>query len=182
MEPVKLAPNFAEHAQALSRIKLLLLDVDGVLTRGEIAYTDEGVEIKTFNAKDGQGIKLLSDFGITVGIVTGRGGPALERRCRDLPIAVFRQRVRDKAAELASILAETGFSADQAAFMGDDLPDIPIMRRTGFGIAPSDAREDVIRVADAVTVAPGGAGAVREAVDAILMAKGLWGDVLARFS
>lgn len=165
----------------LKHIKMLLLDVDGVLTDGSIIYDDRGAEIKEFNVKDGLGIRMLMSAGIHVGIVTGRGCPALEHRCRNLGIDLVLDGVKDKAAVLDGIIQDSGIAADEIAFMGDDLPDLPLMRRVGLSIAVSDAHPQVARQVDMLTVAAGGKGAVREACDAILKARGLWEKSLERF-
>lgn len=165
----------------LKHIKMLLLDVDGVLTDGSIIYDDRGAEIKEFNVKDGLGIRMLMSAGIRVGIVTGRGCPALQHRCRNLGIDLVLDGVKDKAAVLDGIVRDHGAAAAEIAFMGDDLPDLPLMRRVGLSIAVADAHPQVTDQADMVTVAKGGKGAVREICDAVLKARGLWEKSLGRF-
>ena len=167
--------------KALKRIRLLLLDVDGVLTDGGITYGGRGEEIKTFNVKDGLGIRLLMNAGIEVGIVTGRSSKALFHRCRNLGIARVHDGVRDKAAALASIRSESGLSGAQIAFVGDDLPDLAMMSRVGLPIAVADADPAVCEKAAWVTSAPGGKGAVREVCEAILTAQGLWRETVRKF-
>jgi len=162
----------------LQQVKLLLLDVDGVLTDGMIIYDDSNVETKMFNVKDGLGIRLLIDNGIQVGIVTGRSAPALTHRCKNLGIEIIFDGIRDKAKALESIIRQTGRNPQEIAFMGDDLPDLPIMNRVGLGIAVADAHDHVRNEALLVTSANGGKGAVREVSEAILKAKGLWDKVL----
>lgn len=166
----------------LKRIRLLLLDVDGVLTDGSIIYNDNGQEIKCFNAKDGLGIRLLMDAGIRVGVVTGRRAPALVHRCNNLGIELIFDGIRDKAAALDEIVAREGVDNNQIAFMGDDLPDISIMKRVGVAVAPADASPAVRETAAVVTAARGGAGAVRELCERILKAKGVWQTIMERFS
>jgi 3-deoxy-D-manno-octulosonate 8-phosphate phosphatase (KDO 8-P phosphatase) len=165
----------------LKDTKLLLLDVDGVLTNGSIVYHDDGSETKVFNVKDGLGIRLLMQTGIQVGIVTGRRSEALSHRCRDLGIDLVFDNVRDKAAILDTIINETGIDPEQMAFIGDDLPDVPVMRRVGLSIAVGDAHEMVVHRADMVTGAIGGGGAVREVCESILKAKRLWQTALEGF-
>ncbi len=165
----------------LKNIKLLLLDVDGVLTDGGIIYDDRGVETKVFNVKDGLGIRLLLNEGIQVGIVTGRRSQVLYRRCEDLGIDLVFDGIRDKAAAFDTILERTGLSPGETAFMGDDLPDLPIMKRAGVSIAVSDAHEACIEFADLVTNLKGGTGAVREVCEMILKAKGLFKGMMERF-
>jgi 3-deoxy-D-manno-octulosonate 8-phosphate phosphatase (KDO 8-P phosphatase) len=162
------------------RIKVLLLDVDGVLTGGDITYTDDGSEVKTFNVKDGLGIKLLMKAGITVGIVTGRRSGALLHRCSDLGIEMIYDGVDNKDAVIDAVLDRTGARADEVAFAGDDLPDIPLMKKVGLAIAVADAHGAVKQVADWVTRSNGGQGAVREISESILDAKGLLEDCITR--
>ena len=115
----------------LKQISLILLDVDGVLTTGQVIYNDAGQETKVFHVRDGLGIRMLMEAGIQVGIVTGRRSMALVHRCRNLGIHLLKDGIRDKAAALEEILKETGVAAADTAFVGDDLPDLPIMRRVG---------------------------------------------------
>ena len=166
----------------LKEIELLLLDVDGVLTAGEIIYSEEKSEIKIFNVKDGLGLRLLMSSGVQVGLVTGRRSRALVRRCEDLGISMLIDGTSDKAAALNQICDKTGISASRAAFVGDDLPDLPIMRRTGCAIAVADAHPVVRQQADIITNARGGQGAVREICEMILKAKGSWEELLERYN
>jgi 3-deoxy-D-manno-octulosonate 8-phosphate phosphatase (KDO 8-P phosphatase) len=165
----------------LKRIKLLLLDVDGVLTRGDIIYNHNGLETKFFNVKDGLGLRLVTDAGIKVGIVTGRSSKALKHRCNDLGIEYVFEGIKDKAALLTRISEKTGITVERTAYVGDDLPDLPIMNRVGISIAVADACDVVRKNAAMVTRAKGGQGAVREVCEAILKAQGLWEKTLNRF-
>ena len=164
----------------LKTVELLLLDVDGVLTAGEIVYNDAGEETKVFSVRDGLGLRLLKEAGIPVGIVTGRRSMALVHRCNNLGIAMLKDGIRDKAAALNAILEETGIPAERTAFVGDDLPDLPIMRRVGVPIAVQNAHDLVKRTAVWTTDASGGHGAVREICENILKAKGLWDELVHR--
>ena len=128
----------------LKRVKLLLLDVDGVLTDGGITYGDDGSETKVFDVKDGLGLRLLMDAGVRVGIVTGRRSGALTHRCRDLGIDLIFEGVADKVSVLEAILKQTHLRAHEVAFAGDDLPDLPLMKRVGVSIAVADASKIVI--------------------------------------
>lgn len=166
----------------LKNIKLLLLDVDGVLTDGGIIYSDNGSETKIFNVKDGLGIRLLMEVGIRLGIITGRRSNALSKRCKELGIDLIYDGVANKADALNRMLERTGFSVEEVACIGDDLPDLALMRRTGFSIAVADAHVTLRENADMITSAKGGRGAVREVCEAILKAKGLWESILGRFS
>lgn len=161
-------------------IKLLLLDVDGVLTDGSISYTGPDLETKTFSVKDGLGIRMLINAGLQVGIVTGRSSAALLRRCRELGITCVYDDVRDKGALLNDILSETGgVSPREVAFMGDDLPDIPLLKKVGLPIAVANAHPEVKNTAMVITSAEGGRGAVREICEILLNAQGHWRKALA---
>lgn len=165
----------------LKRVKILLLDVDGVMTDGRIVYDDHGAEIKSFHVKDGLGIRMLMLSGIQVGIVTGRSSKALRHRCDNLGIGIVFDGIHDKAVILDEIIGTHGVTPDDIAFMGDDLPDLPLMRKVGLSIAVADAHPLVVKAARMVTSATGGNGAVREVCESILTAQGLWGKALERF-
>jgi 3-deoxy-D-manno-octulosonate 8-phosphate phosphatase (KDO 8-P phosphatase) len=164
----------------LKQIALILLDVDGVLTTGQVIYDDTGQETKVFHVRDGLGIRMLMEAGVTVGIVTGRRSMALVHRCRNLGIDLLKDGIRDKADALDDILKETGVRAADTAFVGDDLPDLPIMRRVGMPIAVGDAHELVKQAAIMTTQAVGGSGAVREISERILKARGDWEPLIKR--
>ncbi|MDY6905659.1 MAG: HAD hydrolase family protein [Thermodesulfobacteriota bacterium] len=170
------------NTEQLQAIKLLLLDVDGVLTDGTVIYNENRSETKCFSVKDGLGIRMLIKAGIPVGIVTGRASAALKRRCRELGITPLLDGISDKTAVIKDIVASTPItSLKEAAFMGDDLPDIPLMAYTGMAIAVADAHPAVIERADMVTRNPGGRGAVREVCEAILKAQGRWDEATSIF-
>lgn len=164
----------------LQQIQMVLLDVDGVLTTGEIIYSDSGEQIKVFNVKDGVGIRLMKEAGLQVGIVTGRTGEALRHRCRNLGLDILFDGVHEKDKVLDDIIARTGIEKHAMAFVGDDLPDLPIMKRVGLAVAVGDAHELVRQRAHIVTKAKGGKGAVREICEAILKAQGRWGKLIRR--
>jgi len=166
----------------LSQIKLLLLDVDGVLTDGRIYFDHQGEELKAFNSKDGLGIHFLMESGIQVGVITARQSNALQHRCENLGLDLVFQGMRDKAAALAQIQEQTGVSPNQMAYMGDDVLDLPMFTRVGLAIAVADAHPTVLKQAHLVTSAKGGKGAVREICDAILTAQGLMADILERYT
>jgi len=168
--------------QRLRNIALLLLDVDGVLTDGRIVYTGAETESKYFNVKDGLGLKMLMRAGIGAGIVTARSSSALTRRCRELGIIHLYDDVPDKGAVLQDILLETGLdSPDRVAFVGDDLPDIPLLKKVGLPLSVADARPEVQALAALVTTARGGHGAVREICETILRAQDKWAEALAHY-
>jgi len=167
--------------KSIKGLKLLLLDVDGVLTRGEIIYDDGGREVKVFNVRDGLGIRLLLRAGIHVAIVTGRRSPALAHRCRNLGLDQVYEGVSDKAALLEKIALKNDVGPEEIGFVGDDLPDLALMQKVGIAFAVADAHETVIARADVVTSAKGGRGAVREVSELILKSKGIWENIMAEF-
>jgi 3-deoxy-D-manno-octulosonate 8-phosphate phosphatase (KDO 8-P phosphatase) len=164
----------------LKQIRLVLLDVDGVLTSGNIIYSDSGEQIKIFDVKDGLGIRLLKEAGIKVGIITGRRGKALQHRCDNLGIDLIFDGIRNKAEALDDIQAETGIPIEAMAFVGDDLPDLPAMKKVGLAVAVGDAVSLIRQQAHMVTQSGGGKGAVREVSEAILKAQGLWDGLIER--
>ena len=165
-------------ATSRPRIRLFAMDVDGTLTDGRITYTADGIEIKSFHARDGAGIKLLPPLGITPAICSGRSSDATARRARELGISIVHQGVDDKRAVLASICEQLDIEPSEAAFIGDDLSDIPAMISAGWSAAPADAAPEVCKVADHVCSTPGGRGAVREAIEALLRQEGQWESAL----
>ena len=144
------------------------MDCDGVLTDGRIWLTADGEEQKAFHVRDGQGIKLLHEAGIRTGIISGRSSSATERRARDLGVTYLRQGIDEKLQVMEEILREAAVSAEECAYIGDDLVDIPLLGRAGLAIAVADASEATKEVADYVTIRRGGQGAVREACELIL--------------
>ncbi len=156
------------------RIRLLLLDVDGVLTDGSIIYDGAGKEWKSFDIKDGQGIKLLQGAGIEVGILSGRFAPAVRVRARELAISLVRQKAYPKDKVLGEIMKRKRLKAEEICFMGDDIGDVPAFGRVGFAVAVADSMDVVKRCAHYITGRPGGHGAVREICELILRAQGKW--------
>ncbi len=151
-------------------LRLLLLDVDGVLTDGGIYYTSDGEEMKRFHIHDGMGVDLLQRAGIQVGILTGRRSPLVERRGRELGIRIIKQGFYGKSAGLAEILREESLSPEEVGYIGDDVQDLAVMREVGFRAAPSNAAPEVQAAADYVCSRSGGSGAVREVAALILEA------------
>ena len=167
--------------ERLANIKLLLLDVDGVLTDAGIIYTDSGEQIKKFNAKDGLGIKLLMEAGVKVGIITALSSKALEHRCQKLGISLLFAGIENKSKVLKSIISQTGINPENMVFVGDDLIDLPVMKQVGVSFCVADACDDVKKHCDIITNLKGGHGAVREVCERILKAKGLWRDILNKY-
>jgi 3-deoxy-D-manno-octulosonate 8-phosphate phosphatase (KDO 8-P phosphatase) len=168
-----------------SRIKLLLMDVDGVLTDGLIYNVPdpEGkmFETKGFDSQDGISLHWLTWKGIRTGVISGRNSPATEERARQCKMTYVYQGHIEKIPILEEILANAGIDRGEVAYIGDDFTDVVIMRRVGFAVATANARPEVKAAAHYVTSAPGGAGAVREAIELILKAQGLWGEILAHY-
>lgn len=180
-KPVTL-PSVASRINAsvrakIEKIKVLGLDVDGVMTDGRLYYHDDGTETKAFDVRDGHGIKMLQHAGIEVVLISGRSCPMVEKRAADLGITDITQGVRDKVPALERIIAERGLTLEQMAFIGDDIVDIPVLSRIGLAVAVADALEYVIETAHYVTLAPGGRGAVREVIELILVVQGKWEEI-----
>lgn len=150
------------------RVKLLLLDVDGVMTDGGLYYSADGVEIKRFHAQDGYGVVRAHEHGLRLAIVSGRSTPVVEARARTLKITDVFQNADDKVAAMRQIQHRDRLKDDEIAFIGDELFDLPLLRLVGLSAAPADARPEVRRVVDLVTAAKGGEGAVREVIDFII--------------
>lgn len=152
----------------LKLIKWVIMDVDGVLSDGQISYSSSGDEIKSFHAHDGQGIVLAHMAGLFTGIITGRQSPMVQRRAHELGIDFFKEGVSQKLPIYQSFLSEYGVKAEQVCYIGDDLPDLGVLKHVGFSVAVADARDEVKAICDYVTIANGGSGAVREVIDKIL--------------
>lgn len=165
----------------LKNIKLLLLDVDGVMTDGGIIYDANGLETKRFNVKDGHGIKMLQRYGIEVGIITGRNSIVVDNRARELGITLVYQGSLKKIESYEDIKIRTKLDDHQIAYMGDDVIDVPVLRRVGFSAAPLDGLSEVRAVVDYVATCAGGCGAVREVCDHILKARGAWDEISVRY-
>jgi 3-deoxy-D-manno-octulosonate 8-phosphate phosphatase (KDO 8-P phosphatase) len=165
----------------IRKVKLLILDVDGVLTDGRIIIDDAGLESKHFDVKDGHGLKVLMRYGIGVVLLTGRTSRVVDHRASDLGITEVHQGIHNKCEALAGILERWKVVPEETAYVGDDVVDIPLLRRVGFGVAVADAVPEVRRVADYVTCRAGGRGAVREVCELLLKAQGRWSDVAVRY-
>ena len=168
-------------SQRCAEIRLLLTDVDGVLTDGSVILDNQGIESKCFNIRDGLAVRLWQQAGGMAGIVTGRSSQVVKLRAGELDMEVVRQGVKDKLPEVEAIAATMGLRPEQIAYVGDDLPDVPTIRYAGLGIAVADAPEEVREAADYVTSVRGGAGAVREVVELILKNTGRWDNVIRKY-
>ena len=170
-----------ELNQKASKIKLLILDVDGVLTDGRLYFSNEGESHKAFNSLDGHGLRLLMDNGIDIAIITGRQSKIVQHRMGDLGVTRIYQGYRDKLPALQQLLKDTGLQADQIAYMGDDILDLPVMSRVGLAVSVPNGHAFAREHSDLVTQASGGRGAVRELCDFLLAAKGLLDDIQSAY-
>jgi 3-deoxy-D-manno-octulosonate 8-phosphate phosphatase (KDO 8-P phosphatase) len=164
-----------------ARIKLLLMDCDGVLTDGRLWLLGDGDEQKSFNVRDGLGLDLWHRAGLKSGVISGRNSSALERRAHGLRIEYVRQGSENKIEDFEELLGLAEVDENEVAFVGDDLNDIPLMLRSELAVAVADAAEETRAVAHLVTQAAGGSGAVREVVEVILKAQGRWAEVTEKY-
>ena len=171
--------SFDKQAQ---HIALILSDVDGVLTDGGVIFDNEGIETKRFHIRDGLGIKLWQKAGLQFGIVTGRSSNIVQIRAKELGIQVVRQGFEEKLSVVREIIAQAQLSADQVCYIGDDLPDLPVMQHVGLSATVADAAVDVRKAASFVSECRGGYGAVRDLIECILRAQGRWAEIVQRFS
>jgi 3-deoxy-D-manno-octulosonate 8-phosphate phosphatase (KDO 8-P phosphatase) len=172
-------PNYPEEVLARARgIRLLILDIDGVLTDGSLYYDAKGETLKVFHVRDGHGLKMAQRGGIEVALVSGRRSDAAFHRARELTITRFYERVRDKVAILEELLAALNLTPATAAAVGDELVDLPLFHRVGLAVAVADAVPEVRAAAHWVTRLPGGKGAVREVTDLLLQAQGKWEELV----
>lgn len=159
-------------AQKLAGIRLVAFDVDGVFTDGRFYLSDDGIESKTFNTQDGFGVRQLIRSGISVAVISGRQSEAVEHRMAELRVQHVVQGCKDKVAALDDIIEALGISAEECAYVGDDIPDVPLLRHVGVSIAVRNAVASVRDVCDYTTAASGGSGAVREVCDLLISAQG----------
>ncbi|HEX7647680.1 MAG TPA: HAD family hydrolase [Noviherbaspirillum sp.] len=168
-------------ATRAARIRLMIFDVDGILTDGSLHYGPDGEMIKTFNVLDGHGIKLLQQAGIATAIISARQSALVARRASDLGIRHLFQGVHDKRAAFDQLLAHTGIAAEEAGFVGDDVIDLPILLRVGFAASVPNGHAEVRSRVHYVTQASGGGGAARELCDFILRAQGKYEAAMAPY-
>lgn len=172
---LKIAPEIKKRA---AKIKVVLMDVDGTITDGSVTLLSQAdgtaLEIKTFDAHDGQGLTLGRTAGLRMGVITGRESAALRRRMHELSVEFVYEKQGHKIAAYEEILKKAGVSEDEVAFLGDDLPDLTVMRRVGLAVAVGNAVSEVKQAAHYVTTVDGGKGAARELIELILKAKGVW--------
>jgi len=162
-------------------IELVLSDVDGVLTSGGIVFDNQGIESKEFHIRDGLGIRLWQRAGFRFGILTARTSHIVRLRAVELGIDIVRQGFEDKLPVAQQLIAQQGLQMEQVCYIGDDLSDLPVIRRVGLGVAVSDAANEVRTTADWVTETAGGCGAVRELIEMLLKSKNRWDDLIRRY-
>lgn len=167
--------------QRLQAIRLILSDVDGVLTDGGITYDNQGIEAKKFHIRDGLGIKLWQSAGHKFGMLTARNSHIVKIRAAELGVAIVRQGFEDKLPAALSVISEQGLQPEQVCYIGDDLPDLPVLKAVGLAAAVSDAVSEVRAVAHVTTKASGGQGAVRELIETILSGQKRWSEIVARY-
>jgi 3-deoxy-D-manno-octulosonate 8-phosphate phosphatase (KDO 8-P phosphatase) len=178
-------PTYASRHDILARarqVKLLALDVDGVLTDGQLYFTNSGEEMKSFSTLDGQGIKLLQDSGVAVALITARSSQLVSNRAANLGIRHLVQGSHDKLQALQQLQAQLGIAMNETAYVGDDLPDLASIRRVGLGITVPNGHAAIQEQAFCITTAAGGRGAVREVCDWIMQAQNSYEAAIARFS
>ena len=163
------------------KIKLLVLDCDGVLSDGQIIYDANKIESKSFSARDGLGIKLLSFSDIKVAVVTGRKSEMLVKRCQDLDINILHQKVKNKVSKVKSIIEELGLDWENIAYMGDDWNDYPVMKKVQLSACPTNSTDEFKKKVDFVSTLNGGNGAVREYINYILKNKGTYEQIIQKY-
>ncbi len=172
----------SEVQKRAARIKLLLMDCDGVLTDGRVWLFENGEEQKGFHTRDGLGLELLHRAGLRSGIISGRASTAVQKRAQGLGMSYVIQGCEDKQKAFAEILDQAGVENLEVAYIGDDLNDIPLLRQSGLGVAVADAALETREHAHYITSAAGGFGAVREVIELILKAQGRWDELVARYT
>jgi YrbI family 3-deoxy-D-manno-octulosonate 8-phosphate phosphatase len=168
--------------QRCEKIELILSDVDGVLTGGQIVFDNEGIETKQFHIRDGLGIKIWQRAGYRFGLITGRSSHIVKIRAAELGVELVRQTAEDKLPFALEIFRGLGLEPEQACYIGDDLPDLPVMRSVGLAVAVADACTEMREAAHYVTQLRGGEGAVRETIELILKAQRRWDDLIQKYT
>lgn len=168
-------------ADKAARLRLMAFDVDGVLTDGTLYFSSAGDEMKGFSSRDGHGLKMLAASGTTLAIITGRRSEAVEKRAANLGIGHLFQGIGDKRTVMLDLVSRLGLDPAEAGYMGDDVVDLPLLRRVGLAIAPPNAVPEVLEHAHIVTTRSGGNGAVREVIELLLKIQGRWEELMARY-
>lgn len=181
---LKSLPGFMidpQLGEKIKKIKILILDVDGVLTDGQIFINDKGIEIKAFDVKDGHGIRMAQRAGLRIAFLSGRKSKAVIKRAKELGVVDVLQGILYKLEGYEALQEKYRLEPEEIAYVGDDVIDIPVLRRVGFSIAVLDATDEVKEVVHYITRLPGGRGAVREVIDLILKVQGHWNEVMERY-
>jgi YrbI family 3-deoxy-D-manno-octulosonate 8-phosphate phosphatase len=163
------------------RIRLILSDVDGVLTDGGLLFDNQGIESKQFHIRDGMGIRLWQRAGHRFGMITGRGSQVVKIRAAELDVGIVRQGSDDKLPVVREVIDQLGLTTEETCYIGDDLPDLAPVRYVGVGVAPADAVAELREAADYVTTVAGGRGVVREVVEMALRAQHRWDDIVRKY-
>lgn len=171
--------KFEKDANVAAPIKMVLSDVDGVLTDGTIVFDNAGVETKSFHVRDGMAINLWQRAGFQFGLLTARNSQIVKLRSAELGISIVRQGFSDKLPAARDIFEENGLAPEEVCYIGDDLPDVPVLKHVGLAATVADAANEAIAVADWITEKPGGRGAVREIIERLMKAKGCWETTIA---
>ncbi len=167
--------------QLAASVELVIFDIDGVFTDGGLYRSDDGQETKRFHATDGLGIRMLADAGVTLGVITGRTSKVVEHRCKELQIEHVYQGQKDKLGAFETLTAKLSLRHSQVAYMGDDIIDMPVMKRAGLALTVPGACAEIAATAHWTSQRPGGNGAVREACELILKSKNLYEQAIARY-
>ena len=167
--------------ERLQKIRCLLMDVDGVLTDGKLHFTSDGQEFKSFDVQDGHGMAMANRVGLLLGLVSGRPSRATEQRAADLGLKIVKQAGVNKMEMVEEIKREQNLRDEEIAFIGDELVDLPVLRRAGFAVAVPNAVDEVKAIAHYTSKRRGGDGAVREVIEMILKARGLWENAVAKY-
>jgi 3-deoxy-D-manno-octulosonate 8-phosphate phosphatase (KDO 8-P phosphatase) len=178
---MRLKPNRRDLNARLKKIRCLLMDVDGVLTDGKLHFTSDGQEFKTFDIQDGHGIAMAQRVGLRIGFISGRPSAATAKRAADLGVSIVLQSPSNKADMVAEVLTKHKLQPDEVAFVGDELVDLPALRRAGLAVAVPNAVAEVKAIAHYTTKRRGGDGAVREVIELILNAQGKWAEAIAKY-
>lgn len=179
IDEVRMEDRSGNAHQRAATVKMLIVDCDGVLTDGRVIILPNGEETKAFDEKDGHAVRMAQRAGLAVAIISGRESFALAARAKELGVVHLRQRVKLKLDTVSEILAEEGLTNDEICYVGDDVNDIPVLRRVGLAVAVADASEDTKQFAHLLTSSRGGRGAVREVIEFILRTQNRWSDALS---
>lgn len=173
--------DYDEACEKIKKLRMLIFDVDGVMTNGDLIYGLNDTEYKRFSAVDGMGFSLARRAGFKMAVITARKSEIVERRAKELKLDAFFQGNKDKSIAFEQICRDFDLTADQVSYMGDDLLDLVLLRRVGFAVAPANARPEVKDVVDLVTTASGGDGAIREFIEVVLKTQELWDHLIEKY-